>query len=504
MRRSLFVGVDRLPVNFDMEQPAGFRDELGADLFQNIYEQLTSPTSAINDNGVRGIDWHHLRADLAEQWTWSDDRRTWTFRIRHGVYSASGKELTADDVKWGWDRAFALRDVGKWVARISSVRDESSVKVVDPYTIAFHLDARNPALPRMMTQCTPSVYDTDVAHPWCTAEDPWAKSFLSQRPAGFGPYWLASLNDEAMTLRSSPRYWRGPAAIEEARFQRFGSRAEAIQALQAGHVHVVLGLTVEEAAALRGDRSLRVVAADTPPGTALHIDVTQPPFDNVLVRRAVAHAIPYQEVIGTAFLGTVQRWRSWLQPESPGYAPEEWKYEEDLEQAKRLMEQAGVTPFRTSLLTHAADGARAAAGVIADGLARIGIDVTLEDPLQTRRSVFAGDKANLAPLVLRAGSGRGHRVYDPLYVIVHDFGPGRMRLVRYAYDNPGLTAALDAVMDAGDGWDQEVRRAQAILNADAAVVPICWSRFYVAHHRDLEGYRWYPDNRIRVYDLKWR
>ncbi|GIW07118.1 MAG: hypothetical protein KatS3mg060_1923 [Dehalococcoidia bacterium] len=493
MRRHITVGVEALPSNFDMEQPAGFRNDLGADLFQNMYDQLTSPRGTIGEDGVRRVDWHQLRADLAEAWWWSDDRRTWIVRLRDGVRSAAGNLLTAEDVRWGWERAFALRDVGKWVARVSSVPDERAIEVLDRLTIAFHLEAPNPALPAAMAQCTPSVYDTAAVLPHCTVADPWAKGFLAERPAGFGPYTLAGRAEDELVLRAVEGYWRGPAAIPEARLRCFRERGETIDALRRGEVDLVLGLTLDEAVALRSDRSLRIAPADTPPGVALHLDVTEPPFDKVLVRRAVAHAIPYQEVIATAYLGATRRWKSWLQPENPGYAPAEWPFDEDLDRAKRLLDEAGVGPIRTRLVAQAGDGAEVAARVIADGLARIGIEVTIDVGQSRGRPDLVGmAKANLAPLMLRAGAGRGHRVYDPIYAIMHDFGPGRMRLVRYAYDNPALYDALRGIAEAGEGWEEAVRRAQAILNADAAVIPICWSRFYVAHHRDLEGYRWYP------------
>ncbi|GIW09419.1 MAG: hypothetical protein KatS3mg061_0476 [Dehalococcoidia bacterium] len=505
MRRSLIVAVTDLPTCWDMEHPAGFRHELGADLFQNCYEQLTSPTCQIGEDGVRRSDWQRLRPDLAEAWWWSDDRRTWTFRLRRGVCSAAGHELSAEDVRWGWERAFALRDIGKWVALVSSVPDAAAIEVLDRFTIAFHLDAPNSALPRTLAQCTPAVYDSAVARAAASPDDPWASRFLARTPAGFGPYTLASHSEEAVVLRAVSHWWRGPLAIEEAVFQRFPSRAEAIAALQGGAAHLLLGVSGEEAADLRQQPHLRVVVAETPPGLALHLDPTEPPLENVLVRRAIAHALPYREIIATAFLGAARRWKSWLQPENPAYAPDLWPYEEDLAEARRLLAAAGCSGFATRLAVLPGDGALLAAQLIADALARLDISVTIEEVSgQSRRDLVGLAKANLAPLMLRAGAGRGHRVYDPIYTLMHDFGPGRMRLVRYAYDGQELATALRAIAAAGDDWEREARRAQAILNADAVVIPLCWSHFYVAYHRDLTGYRWYPDNRIRLADLAWR
>ncbi len=50
---------------------------------------------------------------------------------------------------------------------------------------------------------------------------------------------------------------------------------------------------------------------------------------------------------------------------------------------------------------------------------------------------------------------------------------------------------------------EAVHRDQRILAADAVMLPICGSRYYVAHRDTLDGYRWYPDNTLTFFDLRW-
>ena len=65
--------------------------------------------------------------------------------------------------------------------------------------------------------------------------------------------------------------------------------------------------------------------------------------------------------------------------------------------------------------------------------------------------------------------------------------------------------ALRAIPEAGHGrpWEEAVQRAQRLHNADAVLIPLCDIRFYVAHVGELEGYRWYPDNRLPFAEMRW-
>lgn len=508
MKNSLTVAVDRPIVCLDMEQPAGFQNEVSADLFQKMYDQLTSPRPTVNELGVRGTDWHNLRPDLAEGWWFSDDQLTCTFRLRRGVISHDGNELTANDVVWGWKRAFALRDVGKWVARITSIPDETAIVAVDRYTVAFHLSDPNPAIPRALAQGTPSVYDTAVALSGASGDDPWAKALLARRTAGFGAYRLESWTDKRIEVRAHDRYWRGTPAIAEVTLLPIEDVAASIEELLAGRVDFVPGIPLSAAHALREKSGIRIVSADATPGLVLHLDPTESPLDDPLVRQAIARAMPYREIIQTAYLGEARRWKSWLQPEAPGYAPDTWEWEEDIAAARGIL-AASTRPdgFETRLVARGGDGVLVAAEIIQSALARIGIALEIEAESGPRRSLVGAPKANLGPLMLRGSSaaGRGHRVWDPMYGLNHDFGQGRMRLVRYAYDNPDLYEAIRGIAGAGHGtlWRNAVRRAQGMLNHDAVVIPICGYRYYAAMKAGLEGYRWYPDNRLGLYGLAW-
>ncbi len=506
MARTLRVGVDTAPRVFDCEQPAGFGDSAGSDLVGSFYDQLTSPRAYLDEHGISRVDWHAPSPVLAEGWSWSEDGRTCTFRVRPGVLSVDGNELTAEDVRWGWERAFGLRDVGKWVARVSSLQEAEHVEVLDRYSVAFHLHAPNPALPRTMAQNTPGLYDSAVVRTALNEDDPWGKELIGKRSVGFGPYRLVERDDDGVTIAAHESYWRGRAPIGEVHLHRYDSRAEALEGLLTGEIDLVPGVP---AAALpkilrpkTNEHRLRVSVASLS-GVALHLDPHVEPLDDPLVRQAIAHATPYDAVLASAFDGRTERWHSWVRSDSPGYDPTSWPYAENLPRARELLAASkGAGGFETTLRVLPGDGFDTVAEVVADGLARIGVRLILD----TDNSASAIRSGNLAPIMLRGfADGRGMRVSDPNYAYVHDWGPGRMRLFPFHYENQEFFDALRTIPEAGHGrpWEEAVRLTQRIHNADAVLIPLCDHRYYVAYVSELEGYRWYPDNRLPFAEMSW-
>ena len=509
MARPLLVGVETAPTNFDVEQPSAFGDSVGSDLSSSFYDQLTAPRPLVGTDGVRRVDWNTLSPTLAEAWWYDDDGRTCTFRLRRGVVSSHGNELTAEDVRWSWERSYAVRDIGKWVGRISSVQEPDDIEVIDRYTIAFHLRAPNPALPRTMTQSTPSVYDSTYVREHLTESDPWGREFLGSHPSGFGAYRLIAADGEAVEIEAHEGHWRGRPAIDRVRLLRFPSPDAAVEALLRGDVDMVPGLRSTQLQRVRADERLRVAPVDAG-GVFLQLDPTAAPLDDPLVRQAIACAMPYREVIETAFLGLVRRWSSILRPDDPGYDESTWPYDEDLGRARALIARSSSPDgFATRMVVLPGDGFDIAARILRDGLRRIGVLVELEFEAPTAdRGGRTRVQGNLAPMMLRGSTdpGRVQRVSDPLYTFYHDFGPGRMRLFPLRFENEEFYEALRAIAAAGHGapWTAAVRRAQAILNADAVAIPMCGQRFFVGLRRELEGYIWYPDNRLPFAAMRWR
>ena len=116
------------------------------------------------------------------------------FQLRQGVKSNWGNELTAEDVKWTWDRKFALGALGAFfLLDVSAWKTPDDVKVEGKYTVSFNLDNPNPLLLKIQPNLYNPIYDARSARQGAAADDPWARKFLENNSAGFGPYRLQQL-----------------------------------------------------------------------------------------------------------------------------------------------------------------------------------------------------------------------------------------------------------------------------------------------------------------------
>ncbi|MCS7002999.1 MAG: ABC transporter substrate-binding protein, partial [Dehalococcoidia bacterium] len=188
---------------------------------------------------------------LAESYAVSEGGARYTIRLRADVRSPFGNPLTADDVVWGWQRAFALRDVGKWVALVGSVAGPESVTAVDRRTVAFDLRAPNPTFLQQLTRATPTIVDSVEARRHATATDPWASAWLARAPAGFGPYTLESWSFwGTYTFVANPGAPNPPPVFPRVEVRIVPGAARRVAMLRAGEIDLLPTLSPAEAVAL--------------------------------------------------------------------------------------------------------------------------------------------------------------------------------------------------------------------------------------------------------------
>ena len=90
-----------------------------------------------------------IQGKLAESFELDPDGKFIRFQLRQGVKSNWGNELTAEDVKWTWDRKFALGALGAFFLSRSGLENKDGVKVEGKYTVSINLDNPNPLLAKL-------------------------------------------------------------------------------------------------------------------------------------------------------------------------------------------------------------------------------------------------------------------------------------------------------------------------------------------------------------------
>ncbi|RAD65128.1 ABC transporter substrate-binding protein, partial [Burkholderia multivorans] len=91
-RDSMAIAFTAEPVNLDFTSTSGVA--IPEALMENVYESLVR----LDESG-------EIQPALAEDWTVSEDRKTYTFTLREGVKFSNGADLTSEDVKFSYERA---------------------------------------------------------------------------------------------------------------------------------------------------------------------------------------------------------------------------------------------------------------------------------------------------------------------------------------------------------------------------------------------------------------
>ena len=299
----------------------------------NVVPLLATEVPTLANGGVT------LRADGGMDVTW---------KLRPGVRWHDGKPHTAADVKFTVDAI----NKGDWKPestdgfdRISSVDTPDSLtavvhykEVYAPYQFQFFRGT----LPQHVLQGR----NIDAANDY------------NRNPLGTGPYRVAEWKTgEYVLLERVPHYWRGDEypKIRRILFRFLANTTTRINQLKAGEVHLVALVPWDK---VREIREVPAIRLNQVVGNGYeHVTLNEkrfPPFADVRVRRALAHAIDRELIVRTILDGLVTTVNGPIQPLSWAYEPNVVKYDFDPAKARVLLDEAGWKP--------GADGMRAKDG----------------------------------------------------------------------------------------------------------------------------------------------
>jgi peptide/nickel transport system substrate-binding protein len=269
---------------------------------------------------------------LADSYSWSADGQTLTMKIHPGVKFHNGDVMTADDVVFTFQR---ILDEKNAAAARSSFTDITDVKASDPATVVFTLKRPNASILAAMTNPNSAILSKKVV----SADDP------AKVTVGTGPFKLTKWEpDKTTTLAGNKDYWQaGVPALDGIEIRTIPDEASILAGLRAGTID--WALVNDPKVAIRSQGGNTKLTVFRTPALAYHVlqlNSTRKPFDNAKVRQAISCAIDRQEVVDTASLGEGQVTGP---STSPFYRlPNEQLtcYTKDLEQAKKLLADAGT------------------------------------------------------------------------------------------------------------------------------------------------------------------
>ncbi|UJW85161.1 ABC transporter substrate-binding protein [Devosia sp. SL43] len=347
----LRVGVALEPPALD--PTAGAAEAIDIVVYQNVFEGLTR----IDQTGA-------VQPGLAESWTISEDNLSYTFKLHDGVTFHDGTAFDAEDVKFTFDRILAENSVN---AHKEFYEPIASVTVIDPLTVELKLS-------RVIGN-----FLFDIGRGDAVIVAPESADNNATTPIGTGPFAFVQWDKGSrVILEAYGPYWGEPAHLTKATYVFVGDAAALTNALLAGDLDGTNNFGQEGLAVFEGNPQFQILVGTTEGETILSTNNKKPPFDNIKVRQAMAHALDRQAIIDGATYGYGVPIGSHFAPHNPYYVDLTATYPHDVAAAKALLAEAGLADgFSATLKIPPLAYARLSGQIIASQFAEVGIKLEL-------------------------------------------------------------------------------------------------------------------------------
>lgn len=330
-------------------------------ILNNVLEGLTTFDDELN-----------LQPGLAESWEQSEDGLTWTFHLRQGVMFHNGREMTADDVKWSFERLIDPATGAGNAGRVGPA--DTNIEVIDDYTLAVTHPETFGIFPQSLG------FDKSTG---IVAQESLEDDGTISVPIGTGPFKISEVEGTTrLVLERHDDYWQeGLPYLDEIVIEPIPDDTVRETALRSGEVDWVLSIAPQNFETLQAEDNIVVATAPQLSYDYIGMNLTREPFDDERVRQAIALALNREELCQAGYFGLCEPIQGPVGPGSPWYF-EYAPYDQDVEQARQLLEEAGYPDgFEMELLPTTQYGETVrAAQVLQQQLAAIGIEASINAP----------------------------------------------------------------------------------------------------------------------------
>ena len=276
---------------------------------------------------------------LAESWTGSDDKLTWTYKLRDGLKWSDGKPLTSEDIAWNVNTA---RKEG-WLNH-SAATANLTATAPDPQTVVIKSSVPDPKLPTMDIYILPK-------HIWGKMSPSERDKYEGEDGVGSGPFVLEKFErGQFARFKANPNYWGGKPAVDKVVLRKFNNPDAMVAALKTGELDAAWD--IPGAAFLELKKDPNIVTNEGYQGGFAEVAVNggdglakpHPALLDPEVRKAMAHAIDKDTLVDRVLAGVGKRAETIVPSPDPSWVPElseDQIYEFDLEKARSILEEAG-------------------------------------------------------------------------------------------------------------------------------------------------------------------
>ncbi len=270
----------------DTLDPATSTIYTGAQVYDNIFSKLIDLDE---NNQFYGV--------LATKWTQTSPT-TWVFDLQDGVKFHNGEPFTSADVKYTFERILDPATKSAYTPLYDVI---DTIEATTPTQVTFNLKSSfGPFLSNLAN-------NGEIVNQKAIEEAEARELGSSARtPVGTGPFkFVEWVQGDHITLKKNPDYFKdGKPYLDGVEFKFLLVDQSRIESLRAGELDWVDAVPLQQLASLQADPAFTYVTNPTAGiPDYLALNTTKAPFDNPLIREAIALAVDKTQIRDIAYLG---------------------------------------------------------------------------------------------------------------------------------------------------------------------------------------------------------
>ena len=416
---------------------------------------------------------------LAEEWELLDDT-TWEFKLKEGVTFHDGTPFNA---------AALDPNVGSPKAALFKMVKE--VKVIDENTVQFILT--EPFSPLLSILAS---HESGIISP--KTIEKYGKDNIKE-PNGTGPFAFESwTSGQEIVLKKNDNYWGDKAKVDKVVFKVVPEETTRIAMLETGEAHISEPLSVPMMDTVEGSQNVKVYRSEGYGTEYIGFNVEDDKLSDVRIRKAIAHAVEMDSIIKGVYNNVGTKSNSLMGSKVFGYHSGLKAYEYNLNEAKKLLAEAGYPDgFEITLNTMDSRERINVAEVLQSQLKGIGIKVNIE-VLEYGTFVEKNNSGNSEMFIISWRNATGDADYNQ-YNLFHTSSKGAAGNT-FFYSNKEVDALLDAARTERDS-EKRIKlyaEAQEKEMEDALFIPIRVIENLAGIANNVEGFRMSPSGYLEI------